>query len=167
MVHGHQGLLHRHHLSVGEFKISFLSIPRIVVDGGCYYSHFLFAYFFLGLSLFVCCCFVLFLFFLGFFHKKNGHTKTFCAIRKHWFAVFIFILIKKQKTIFFSLLSKPIHFRDKSGNNKKYLLLAFLIDFIITSLLLLLLLLLLSLSLLLLLLLLILLVYITRSSGRA
>ena len=71
-----------------------------------------------------------------------------------------------------------IRFSDKSGNNQKYLLLAFLIDFIVTSLplllllllsliLLLLLLLLLSLSLLLLLLLLILLVYITRSSGRA
>ena len=50
-------------------------------------------------------------------------------------------------------MSKPIRFRDKSGNNEKYLLLAFLIDFITTSLLLLLLLLLL-LSLLLLLLLL-------------
>ena len=75
-------------LSGGEFKISFLSIPRIVVHGGCYYSHFLFVYFFFGFSLLVCCCFVsLFLM-----------IKTFYAVRKHWFAVFT--LIKKWKTFF-------------------------------------------------------------------
>ena len=43
-------------LSGGEFRISFLSIPRIVVHDRYYYSHF--SFFFLGFSLFVSRTFV-------------------------------------------------------------------------------------------------------------
>ena len=62
-------------LSGGEFSISFLSIPRIVVHGRWYYSHSLFIspYFF-----FVC----LLLFFSLFLT-----TKTIYAVREHWWGV--------------------------------------------------------------------------------
>ena len=73
-------------LSGGEFRISLLSIPRIVVHGRCYYSLFIYLIIYLFFWFF-CVCFLLccFFFFLT--------SKTIYAVREHWFAILILVKI--------------------------------------------------------------------------
>ena len=86
---------------------------------------FLFVYFFL----FFLCLSIVVLFL--FFDDQDDLCSQEALICRFYFSKGLGLEFLLRNRIFLFLLSEPIRFCDNSGNHKKYLLLAFLIDFII------------------------------------